>query len=491
MPTLRKLLIVCLLSAVASCGGGGSASDGGDKQDSTDDVPTVTVANRFFTTISTDTNIITQNGIESAVITVQVVDDNQNNILVGGDEVVLTTTFGTLSAVTDNNDGTYSATLTISNALDLSVNESVQGLSIITGVINGGIIADHAGVANRIDNSDLNLEFIALSSLGKSLFENTELSNPVGQSCASCHSSALIDGFADPDKTDATSEGANSMIMAMVFGQRNAQTASYAAFIPQSQVIADGRNVLIGGQFWDGRSATLEDQARQPFLNPLEMNNADEASVIAKIDAIPALKAEFEVVFGVGALAAISTAYDQMAQAIAAFQRSSDFTKFNSRFDDVKAGTATFTMQETRGEQVFHNQASCDRCHFTPEDRGEQVFSNFEYFNIGVPGNVNNPFLLTDPTFIDMGLGDITGRATDNGKFRVPSLRNIANTAPYMHNGVFTTLKQVIDFYNGEFMSSDPEVNANLDSGGRYVIGGMSGQDKADLKAFLETFSDM
>jgi len=80
------------------------------------------------------------------------------------------------------------------------------------------------------------------------------------------------------------------------------------------------------------------------------------------------------------------------------------------------------------------------KCHSTPEDLGEQLFSNFEYFNIGVPANPAILFLSTDPCFIDIGLGEETQDMTDNGKFRTPSLRNIANTAPYMHNSVFTTL---------------------------------------------------
>lgn len=474
-PIAKILLAALFVFSVAACGGGGGTDTGQDPDTGAGDE--ITVVNPFFTTISADINIITQDKTEAAVIMVQAIDDNQNNVKTGGDTVVLATTLGSLSTVTDNNDGTYSATLTISSDPDL-----FQGLSIITGTINGDVIGDHAGVANRIDRTDAG--FIALEALGKNLFEDINLSNPIGQSCASCHASSA--GFADPDFDAPTSLGADGASI----GTRNAQTASYAAHIPQVQVIIDGRNTLIGGQFWDGRSATLEEQAKQPFLNPVEMNNANEAAVIAKINGVPALKTEFETVFGIGALDTVSVAYDQVAKAIAAFQRTKRFTKFNSVFDDVKAGLLEFSPSAARGELVFNDKGDCKRCHFTPKDRGEQVFSNFEYFNIGVPVNDDLLLRLSDPTFIDNGLGAESGASTDDGKFRVPGLRNIADTAPYMHNGVFTTLEQVIDFYNGELVLGPPEVNANLDSGGTYIIGGMTIQDKADLIVFLKTLSD-
>lgn len=481
LPIVKTLLAASFVFIVAACGGSG----GGDvAQDPGPDDPVITVANQFFTTISADVNVITQNGTETAVITVQAIDDNQNNLKVGGDSAVLATTLGSLSAVTDNNDGTYSATLTISSDPDL-----LQGLSIITGTINGDVIGDHAGVANRIDRSSMG--FMVLAVLGQKIFEDTNLSESAGVSCATCHDASF--GFAEPDFGEPTSLGAG-------IGTRNAQTASYAAHIPQRQIIADGSNTLIGGQFWDGRASTLEDQAKQPFTNPLEMANVDDAAVITKLKAA-ALAGGYEVDFNVifsTVLAdvdvlvpeQVDAAMNQVVEAIAAFQRTKRFTKFNSVFDDVKAGSAVFSASAARGELVFNGKGDCSRCHFTPTDRGEQVFSNFEYFNIGVPANADLLLDLLDPEFIDNGLGGVDGGvSTDNGKFRVPSLRNIADTAPYMHNGVFTSLVDVIDFYNGE-LGGAPEVNANLDSGGQYIIGGMTIQDKADLKAFLETLSD-
>jgi len=199
--------------------------------------------------------------------------------------------------------------------------------------------------------------------------------------------------------------------------------------------------------------------------------------------------AEFETVFGTGSLDTSSTAYEQMVQAIAAFQRSPEVSPFTSKFDAVQNGTATFTASEANGEDIFHNTAACGRCHSTPVDRGEQVFSNFEYFNIGVPENPANLFLNTDPNFIDNGLGADNGAQRDNGKFKVPTLRNIVNTAPYMHNGVFATLREVIDFYSGELVVI-PEVNENLSDGGQYIGFNLSESEKDDLEAFFATLTD-
>ena len=454
---ITNTLTIAFSLAIVSCGGGG-----GDTPAST--TPTNTI-DQFRTTISTNLQTLTADGTSTATITVQAVDTSGNNMTSGGDAIALATSLGTLSIVTDNQDGTYNATLTSS---------SQQGLAIVTGTITGNSISDHAGIANRIDQADP--DFIALAALGKKLFEDTNLSEPVGQSCASCHDSTM--GFDDPDFGDPTSLGADNASI----GTRNAQMTSYAAHIPQIQRISDGRDTLIGGQFWDGRAATLEEQSKQPFLNPVEMNNANEAAVITKIKAATYM-AEFESIFGASSLDNVTTAYDQMAQAIAAFQRTTPFSRFTSKFDAVKAGTDTFTQSEAMGEFIFFNVALCSRCHSTTADRGDkQVFSNFEYFNIGVPSNP----LLFQPT--DNGLGVESGSASDNGKFRTPSLRNIAETGPYMHNGVFTTLAEVIQFYSTGITGGVlPEVNSTAEV--QYTFGLTPNQEVA-LEAFLRTLSD-
>ncbi|PHS18629.1 MAG: hypothetical protein COA86_08050 [Kangiella sp.] len=429
----------------------------------------VLVASEFKTSISVANNIVIANGMETIEVTVQAKTIDDENLIQGGDAVTLSTSFGTIGDITDNNDGSYTATLTSSIE---------QGLAIITGSINGKTLSAYSGVANRIDKTDI--DFIALASLGKLIFEDTNLSEPVGQACASCHDSSTA--FVDPDSDQATSLGADDIIV----GKRNAQTAGYAAHVPQFQTINKNVPIIIGGQFTDGRSVNLKEQAKQPFINPDEMNNFDEATVVNKIKEASYV-ADFEAIFGVASLDDVTTAYDQIAQAIAAFEQTNIFSPFTSKFDDQVRGTYTFTDSEQRGSDLFFGQLNCDRCHSTPVELGEQLFSNFEYSNIGVPAN--QTLIAARGNFVDNGLGDESLESTDNGKFRTPNLRNIANTAPYMHNGVFLTLREVIDFYNAD-LANNPEVNENLDSGGQYLFGGLTETDKNDLEAFLNTLSD-
>lgn len=328
----------------------------------------------------------------------------------------------------------------------------------------------------------------ALVALGEQLYNDTNLSVPAGQACASCHTPAS--GFDDPAGT-ASSTGADGSSI----GNRNSPTASYAAHIPDSQIImrpppggGPAVPVLIGGQFLDGRAESLEEQAKGPFLNPVEMNNASESDVIDKIK-LASYAADFQALFGAAVLDDVDASYDYIADAIAAFERSTFFSPFTSRFDQVQQGTATFTAAEQRGQNLFNGKAQCDRCHSTPGG-GVQVFSDFEFKNIGVPANP----LLTAALgpFVDNGLGDVTSDPQDNGKFRTSSLRNIANTAPYMHNGVFTTLTDVVNFYNTRDTTfpDAPEVNQNIDQGGNIGELGLTAGEVADLVTFLETFTD-
>ena len=330
-----------------------------------------------------------------------------------------------------------------------------------------------------------------LVALGEQLYNDTNLSTPPGQSCASCHSPST--GFDDPDENSPTSLGADGIS----FGGRNSPTASYSAFIPESQIVTrnppgGGPAVteLIGGLFWDGRAESLEEQAKGPFLNPIEMGNANLEEVIDKIS-IAAYANEFSDLLGADIFNEPALAYDYVADAIAAFERTELFSPFTSKFDQVQNGTATFTQSEARGQNLFNGQAQCDRCHDTGNNT-PQMFSDFEYENIGVPSNPLLPAIMAAPGFVDLGLGAVTGNTRDNGKFRTSSLRNIAETAPYMHNGVFTTLTEVIDFYNTRDTTFGrlPEVDENVDQGGNIGELGLSESDIADLVNFLETLSD-
>ena len=358
---------------------------------------------------------------------------------------------------------------------------------ILTGCGGSGSSPETAAAAAAVPA--INSEMVML---GERIYFDENLSDPAGQSCASCHLPAA--GFADPDSHFAVSEGA----IAGRFGSRNAPTASYAAHIPEFTQLEDGRggDRFAGGQFLDGRADTLELQAQGPFLNELEMNMADRAAVIEQIR-LADYADDFNSVFGAAALDDVDLAYQQMASAIAAFERSDTLSPFSSKFDAVMAGNAVFSVAEANGLGVFNGRGDCRRCHNTG-NQGEQVFSDFEFNNIGIPANPNNPFLNLPVSlnpdginFVDNGLGAVLNDPDQNGKFRTPTLRNVAETGPYMHNGVFATLEEVVEFYNRRDVDGIvAEVATNVDNGGDIGNLNLSNTELQDLVAFLQTLSD-
>lgn len=347
--------------------------------------------------------------------------------------------------------------------------------------------------------------------LGELLFFDASLSEPAGQSCASCHDPAVA--FTDPDSGTPTSEG----VIPGRFGLRNTPQVSYASFSPEFHFDA-GQGLWTGGQFLDGRAPTLEEQAKQPFLNPLEMNNPDPATLVAKVR-----KSEyahmFETVWGPGALEDDQGLFDLIAVAIAAFERTELLSPFTSRYDAYLRGEARLSEQELRGLALFNrpDKGNCAACHpSAPDAEGRPpLFTDFSYDNLGVPRNPGNPFYENDSTVvadarerIDLGRGETVrarlfrdgelppGAAApeeEDGKFKVPSLRNVAVTAPYMHNGVFTTLRQVVQFYNTRDVDPDrwgpPEVAATV-NGDELGNLGLTEQEVDDIVAFLGTLTD-
>jgi cytochrome c peroxidase len=191
------------------------------------------------------------------------------------------------------------------------------------------------------------------------------------------------------------------------------------------------------------------------------------------------------------------SAFEFIAQAIAGFERTDHFSLFTSKFDAVRVGIDVFTQSEMNGQGLFNQKADCRRCHNTDGD-GVDFFTDFEYKNIGTPVNPNNPFLSLDASlnpdgtaFVDLGLGAVLNDSRHNGKFRTPTLRNIAMTAPYMHNGVFNTLEEVIGFYNRRDVDQiEAEVDDNVDNGGNIGNLNLSQTEITDLAAFLRTLSD-
>ena len=397
-----------------------------------------------------------------------------------------------LTYMIENDSGNGSLTLD-DNRITYQPNSGYTGADSFTFFVNDG--------SNDSNIATVNIEILALSetttlidgsvvttrelvSLGNLLYNDTNLSNPIGQSCASCH--ALNSGFDDPNTSNPTSVGADGFS----FGTRNSPTASYSAHIPAPTQQGNGpQRALIGGLFLDGRAQSLEEQAKVPFLNAIEMGNATESEVIAKI-ASSNYATEFELLFGESILDDTERSYNYVADAIAAFERTNIFSPFTSTFDQVQAGNANFTAAETRGQTIFNNKGDCRRCHHS--DDGAEIFSDFSFKNIGVPSNQQLPAFFADPNFVDLGLGAQSGNAMNNGEFRTSTLRNIANTAPYMHNGIFNTLREVINFYNTRdtTFSQEPEVNQNVDQGGRIGELGLTDNEIDDLVVFLEALSD-
>ncbi|TCP39882.1 cytochrome c peroxidase [Rhodovulum marinum] len=281
--------------------------------------------------------------------------------------------------------------------------------------------------------------------LGERLFFDTNLSANRTQACASCHNPDY--GFADPRGMASPGDDGVSL------GDRNAPTASYAALIPTFHRGEDGG--WIGGQFLDGRAATLEDQAGGPPLNPIEMGMPDKASVVARLREDPAYVAAFSALYGAGVLEDAEAGYAAMTRAIAAFERSETFAPFDSRYDRWLRGEVELTQQEDLGRLLFFSQqfTNCAECHKLSETEMDpaETFTDHSYHNIGTPENralrkMNGvPLGTIDPALLDNpGVDDPAQR----GKFRTPTLRNVAVTAPYMHNGVFQDLRTVVLFYN-------------------------------------------
>jgi cytochrome c peroxidase len=329
--------------------------------------------------------------------------------------------------------------------------------------------------------------------LGKKLFFDPSLSEPAGQACANCH--APENGFSDPANR-VISPG----IVPARFGNRNAPSIAYAAYSPRFGFDKE-ETVYVGGQFLDGRAASLEAQASGPFTNPLEMANPDMKAVLAKVRQAPYAN-RFNKIYGRDALDNEHTGIQYIEAALSAYERSVELNPFSSKYDAWLAGKEELTAQEQRGLEIFEaeDKGNCAACHPSrpAKDGTPPLFTDYTYDNLGVPANPDNPFYHQDRRFnpdgaayVDKGLGTPLGDATQDGKFKVPTLRNIALTAPYMHNGVFTTLEEVADFYNSRDTKRwpAPEVSTNIN---KDELGDLklSEQELDDLVAFLNTLTD-
>lgn len=304
-----------------------------------------------------------------------------------------------------------------------------------------------------------------LAALGEALFHDENLSLNRSQSCASCHDPEQ--GFADSRRA---AEGAVSLgDDGSSLGNRNAPTAGYSAFVPQFHQDEDGK--WVGGLFWDGRADDLAAQAGGPPLNPVEMGLQDEAMAVQRLKENPDYRQAFETLFSADILDQEVPAYAAMTQALAAYESSDVFAPFDSKYDRYLAGEAEFSKEEELGRVLFFSDqfTNCNQCHQlrnSPMD-AQETFSDYSYHNIGVP---RNPTLIQAAglpvDFVDDGL--LANPAVDDlaqqGKFRTPSLRNVAVTGPYMHNGGMQDLRTVVAFYN-RYNSKSEAAQINPETG--------------------------
>ena len=306
--------------------------------------------------------------------------------------------------------------------------------------------------------------------LGRRLFFDKRLSADGSIACATCHDPQL--GFADGKKV---AEGIGRR-----HGTRNSPTILNALFYP--------------GMFWDGRADRLEDQAPLPLTNPLEMGNESIETVIARLRALPEFVSGFQLVFGGEPTIA------RLAQAIAAYERT--LVAGDSAFDRFVAGNQNAIGAEARrGFALFRGKARCSRCHTFSEQM--PFFSDFAYHNTGVAANhpaferlASRAFEVADRpearSVMDaLGRedgGDELGRMLlsyqvfDLGAFRTPSLRNVALTAPYFHDGSARTLADVVRFYNDggkQNLNREWDLNALA----------LTESEQRDLVAFLESLT--
>lgn len=371
--------------------------------------------------------------------------------------------------------------------------------------------------------------------LGEALFQDTNFSINRNQSCESCHTikTVTVDGqtaspFVDPDNVADGSPVSEGSIEG-VFGGLNAPSAAYAAFSPDFHWDEEAE-LFIGGQFWNGRAVDLVAQAKGPFLNPGEMALTDVAQVAERLREKRKYKKMLESM-------GVDTSNDQavfqaIAEAIAAFEKTRFFNRFDSKFDFVEAGEIDYTEAEQRGADI--SDQVCGTCHAAagPVVNGMEfpMLTDFSYDNIGVPANpaikgAPDPGLLGNPATEE---GPAHWKELE-GRHKVMTLRNIAVTPPYMHNGVFQTLEQVVHFYNtrdvlptcskpadatnegfgtdcwplaefphtqsmepGDIFDDSAFIGTPANKKGERRIGdlGLSEKDEADLVAYLKTFTD-
>jgi cytochrome c peroxidase len=379
--------------------------------------------------------------------------------------------------------------------------------------------------ANQLDIDQsrirgLNAKLSDKEVLGRTIYFDASFSNPSGmQSCSSCHlpQQGFV-GFGDmPSGLSSRGfrMGMGEGAVAGAFGGRKPPSAAYATFAP-AFTFDPINEEFIGGLFWDGRatgSVTGEpagDQAIGPFLNRVEHNMPGPDAVLGIIANSKKYRDLWKKAWGteisLATQADIDMNYKRVGLAIAAYEGSAEVNQFSSKFDAVQKNQATFTTLEQQGLDLFI-QAECDNCHvIDPVGAIPALFTDYGYANIGLPRNTAFLNLMgKDPLTVDGGLGERLANSTDPairaaavnemGSFKTPTLRNVARgegNRRYMHNGVFSSLKEVVHFYNTRDRDpiwGEPEFPQTMNQR-RVGNLGLSGAEEDAIVAFMRTLTD-
>jgi cytochrome c peroxidase len=438
----------------------------------------------------------------------------------------------------------------------------MAGRTFTLRLVHGAALAVVVGMAGgafglRAGESSLSNALSPLEQLGKSIFFDRTLSLRGNQSCASCHAphAGWSGDLPAINAGPAVYEGSVSGL----FSNRKPPTVAYAMAPVFQMTNEDGAALFVGGNFWDGRATgerlgdPIADQAQGPFVNPLEQALPDTGCVVRRVCAAADYPVTLDAQFpgscvitwpsDVEAVCALpeatvqmtprdrlhaDRAYDHIATAIAAYERSREVNPFSSKFDRYLAGDAVLSRQERQGLALFIGRGKCSACHpIEKGPRGEPpLLTDFTFDNLGIPRNPENPWYIATrnpdgPAWVDHGLGAYLATrpewrrhaAANMGKHKVPTLRNVdrrpdrAFVKAFMHNGYFKTLTALVHFYNTrdvkatcrgplserEALAADcwpaPEVAANMNTEELGNLG-LSREEELAIVAFLETLSD-
>ena len=298
----------------------------------------------------------------------------------------------------------------------------------------------------------------SMGNLGRVLFYDQSLSVNNSVSCGTCHRQEFA--FSDQKKVSRGFEA--------ISGERNT---------PGIQ------NLFAASEFfWDGREKDLKTMVMKPFFNHVEMGMNNTSDITNRVKQKPYYNELFRRAYGDEEIT-----FDRIAEALGGFVGA--ITSLESEFD-IKLNRVSFPSPnfapeinfedplKQKGLELFFDTYNCGRCHNLTSLTGYDTLMNIGVVNIGL-----------DAVYEDKGLGALTGRAEDNGKFKIPNLRNVELTAPYMHDGRFASLEDAIDHYNGG-IRNHPNLDHRLKENGRPIFFDIPEEDKVALVAFLKTLTD-